>query len=56
MRTGTAQDQRRTIPMSGTTWSASTGLTTHYDTNYLNTTPNWANRLYADPARGMASG
>lgn len=33
----------------GATWSASTGLTTHYDTNYLNTTPNWANGLYADP-------
>jgi len=33
----------------GATWTASTGLTTHYDTNYLNTTPNWVNGLYADP-------
>lgn len=33
----------------GATWAASTGLTTHYDTNYVNTTPNWSNGLYADP-------
>lgn len=34
---------------AGGTWSASTGLTTNYDTNYVNTTPNWAPGVFVDP-------
>jgi len=34
---------------AGATWTASTGLTAFYDTNYTNNTPNWANGIYADP-------
>lgn len=33
----------------GATWGAATGLTAYYDSNYINTTPNWVNGLYADP-------
>lgn len=34
---------------AGGTWAASSGLTTNYDTNYLNNTPNWANGVFVDP-------
>ena len=33
----------------GATWAASSGLTTNYDTNYLNNTPNWCPGVYVDP-------
>ena len=34
---------------AGATWTASTGLTAFYDTNYTNNTPNWANGVFVDP-------
>jgi len=34
---------------AGATWTASTGLTSFYDTNYLNNTPNWAPGVFVDP-------
>lgn len=33
----------------GATWTASTGLTAFYDSNYLNNRPNWIGGLYMDP-------
>lgn len=33
----------------GSSWTAATGLTAFYDTNYLNNTPNWIGGLYMDP-------
>lgn len=37
---------------AGATWTASTGLTTNYDTNYLNNTPDWAPGVFVDPRGG----
>lgn len=34
---------------AGGTWTASTGLTAFYDTNYTNTAGNWANGAYVSP-------